>query len=262
MKRKKTIFRKKNIKRQDRKRRYRFLARVSLLLLVLGLLGAGARYALKNLELFSLKQILITGEPQTISKEEILKRVQVPLGTNLYSLDLNQIRDRLKGSEFFKKISVHRRWPHTLVVDIQEFQTEFLLYTSRFYYVDREGILFKDITDTQDSRDWVIFTGITEEELLSRPNQVRKLLQQGFRLKEAYLKTEFAKNFGISEIHFEKNNGFTLYPEKQKYSIKFGYQDFGEKIEKLSQVLEKLHQNKVKFSSIDLNYPGKVLMTL
>ncbi len=262
MKRKKGIFRKKNIKRQDRKRRYRLWGRAALVLVILGMMAGGARFALKNLDLFSLQKILVTGDPKTISETQVLQRIQIPLGTNLYSLDLPKIRNQLKGNEFFKKISVHRRWPHTLVVHIEEYQTEFLLYTTRYYYVDRSGVIFKDITDSQDSRDWVIFTGITEDELLSRPNKVKKTLQSGFRLKEAYLKTKFAEAFGVSEIHYDKNIGFTLYPEKQKYSIKFGYQDFGEKIEKLSQVLEKLHQNKVKFSSIDLNYPGKVLMTL
>lgn len=262
MKRKKRIFRKKNIKRQDRKRRYRYLWRGALVFALIGLVGFGSHWGLSHLEIFNLKDILITGAPQSISKAQVLKRIKIPLGSNLYNIDLDKVRESLKGNAFFKKISVHRRWPHTLVIHIQEFRRAFVLYTSRFYYVDQEGILFKDITETQDSRDEVIFTGITEEELLSRPHQTRRALKKAFQLKAAYLKTPFAERFGISEIHFDKNNGYTLYPEQQKYSIKFGHQDFGEKIEKLTQVVEKLHQKNIKFSSIDLNYPGKVLMTL
>jgi len=66
----------------------------------------------------------------------------------------------------------------------------------------------------------------------------------------------------LSEIHYEKNIGFTLYPEKKKYSIKVGLKDFSEKIKKFQEIWDKVQKSNARISSIDLNYPGKVLMTL
>jgi len=152
--------------------------------------------------------------------------------------------------------------PHSLVISLQEHYPEFILYTGRFYYLGRAGEIFKDITDTRESRDFPILTGLTETDLLNRPLKVREVLAKAVKLKNNYQATDFAERFGLSEIHFKKNIGFTLYPEKQKYSIKFGNKDFGEKTQKLMQVMEKLDHGQVQFFSVDLNYPGKVLMTL
>jgi len=262
VKKKKKLFRRRNIKKQERRRRTRNLLRALLVLTLVVGVGLGARALLTRLDLFSLKKIVVLGQPQTLSTSQVIQRSGVQLGTNLFSVDLQQVNRRLKGHEYFKTVSVHRRLPSTLAITIKEYFPEFLLHTGRFYYVDSEGEIFKDITDTPDKRDFVIFTGVTEETLLRAPQKIKKAVRIGIQLKEAYQKTTFFKAFGLSEVHYEENLGFTLYPEKQKYSIKMGNKDFKEKLEKLSQVLEKLENSTVKFSSIDLNYPGKVLMTL
>jgi cell division protein FtsQ len=256
------LFRPRNVKTQVRRQRRRYLVKSLLALSLISGLAFGSYWALTHWDFFSLKKIEIQGGPKTISEAEILKLAQVPPGENLFAIDLAAIHQRLQSYEFFKKISVQRSLPHTLVIQVGEYQPQFLLYTSRFYYVDGDGEIFKDITDSKESRDFPILTGLSEEDLLQRPLWVREVLSQAVGLKTQYFASNFASRFGLSEIHYQKNIGFTLYPEKQKYSIKFGIKDFGEKIQKLTQVLEKLDQAEVQFSSIDLNYPGKVLMTL
>ena len=259
---KRTLFRSRNVKTQARRKRRRiFFQGLAIFLLIAGL-GFGSFFALTHWNFFALKKIEIQGDPKTISEAEILKLAQVPTGANIFTLNLESIHQRVKAHEFFKRISVQRSLPHTLVIQVTEYRPQFLLYTERFYYVDEDGEIFKDITDSKESRDFPILTGLTEEDLLQRPLWVREVLQQAVGLKNQYLASDFASRFGLSEIHYQKNIGFTLYPEKQKYSIKFGIKDFGEKIQKLTQVLEKLDQTEAQFSSIDLNYPGKVLMTL
>jgi cell division septal protein FtsQ len=233
-----------------------------VVLSILSGLGFGSYWALTHWDFFALKKIEIQGDPKTISEAEVLKRAGLRVGENLFAIRLEEIHQRLQGHEYFKQISVQRRLPRTLVIQVQEYQTQFLLYTGRFYYIGRDGEIFRDITESKESRDFPVLTGLSEEDLLQRPLWVKDVLSQAVGLKSKYLASDFADRFGLSEIHFQKNIGFTLYPEKQKYSIKFGVKDFGEKTRKLTQVLEKLEHAEVKFSSIDLNYPGKVLMTL
>ena len=245
-----------------RRRRFRYGLRIFLVIFLLAGVAAGAGWALTHLELFALKKIEVLGNPQTLKSTQIIQKTGVKTGSNLFAIDLDQIHKTLKKHDFFKEIYVHRRLPSTLVIEVKEFDPQFVLYTGRFYYIDREGEIFKDITDTADKRDFPVLTGIGEEEVLNLPHWVKKVLTRAGDLKEAYQNTEFAKAFGLSEIHYEKNIGFILYPEKKKYSIKFGRKDFGEKIEKLTQVMEKLSKKKAPISSIDLNYPGKILMTL
>jgi len=262
VKKRSSFFRRKNSKRRKGRRGTRILYRSLLVLLLLGGAIWGGRELIFRLEIFSLQEILVDGETKTISRKEILKRVGAKTGTNLFSINLQEIHSRLGKHEFFKKISVQRSLPHSLVIRIQEFVPVFVLNSGRIYYVDEEGIIFKDITDTRDKRDYVILSGISEEEILSQPEHLKKMVQRASQLKSEYEKTQFSREFGLSEVQFQKNIGFTLFPEKKKYSIKVGNKDFSSKLQKLSQVLTKIHSSQVKFSSIDLNYPGKILMTL
>lgn len=245
-----------------RRRRTRFLLRgIFLSILALGLIW-GSHHLLHHLELFALKNIQVLGNSRTIKSAQIIKRSRVQKGINLFEVDLESVHGRLKGHDFFKKVSVRRRLPNTLVIEIQEYEPHFVLMTPRQYYVDDHGEIFKDITDTDDQRDFPVLSGLSEDTLLMNPQRAKEILIQAIKLELAYQKSEFASRYGLSEIHYEKNIGFTLYPEMKKYSIKFGNKDFVNKTKKLAQVLDQMKDSKVKISSIDLNYRGKVLMTL
>lgn len=251
-----------NVKRQTQKRRYRVIKYLGVgSFMVLGL-WAGIRWGLPRLSFFQLKNIVVLGEPQTMSVDEVKQQVQITQGMSIFSVDLEEVQARLARHDYFSQVRIRRRLPHTLVVSVQEFRPSFLLYTGRFYYVAETGQVFRDITQTKESRDYPVVTGFTENDLLVHPIRIQRQLQQAAQLKHFYEKTDFAARFGLSEIHYEKNLGFTLYPEQKKYSIKFGTQEFGEKTKKLKEVLMELEESNFKFSSIDLNFPGKVLVSL
>jgi hypothetical protein len=125
-----------------------------------------------------------------------------------------------------------------------------------------DGDIFKDITHSEDKRDFPVLSGVTDEMLLANPIKMKEALVEAVKLKNIYKQSDFYSSFGLSEIVFEKNIGFTLYPEKKKYSIKFGLKDFPEKIKKLQEFIGHMESSQAKISSIDLNYPGKILMTL
>lgn len=263
MKKKLPLFRRKrNVKLQVLRRRSRYLVWGVTALGLLAALGWGSQQLLSRLELLALKKIEVLGNPKSLEPEAVIRLAGVEKGVNLFKIDLQEVQGRLKKHEFFKNTFVHRRLPGTLVIEVEEYLPEFILHTGRMYYIDSEGVIFKDITESDAPRDFPILTGVTEEFILRNPAKVREVMKDAVRLKAAYYKSEFYSRFGLSEVHFEKNIGFTLYPELKKYSIKFGTDDFPGKVEKLGEVWTQLENSKVKVSSIDLNYPGKVLMTL
>ncbi len=98
--------------------------------------------------------------------------------------------------------------------------------------------------------------------ILKDPAGVKTTLKAAGDLKRAYQQSPLFDSLGLSELNFDKNLGFTLYPEKKKYSLKVGLGDFPQKISKLKDHWEQIDQSKAGISSIDLNYPGKILMTL
>lgn len=262
MKKRAALLRKRNIKREDVKRRAKVWFRLAVfLVLVAGAVGGG-RYALGRLRIFAIDRLEVTGEPKTMSVAEVLKRSGVEVGANLFEVDIQEVQSRLKTHPFFKTVTVQRRLPSTLIIGIQEYLPEFILSNERMYYVDPDGEIFKDITDTNDGRDYPVLTGISEEMVKSDPVGIKNALRSAVELKKIYQQSGLFPSLGLSEIHFDKNIGFNLYPEKKKYSIKLGLKDFAEKISKLTDHWEKIDQSKAGISSIDLNYPGKILMTL
>lgn len=262
MKNRSLFLRKRNMKTKAHRQRVRVLGSILLIASSLALLYCGGGILLKSLNFFALEKIQITGEGIKLQQADIIKQCHVKMGINLFKIDLKDVQRGLKQWDYVKEVVVTRRLPHTLMVRLSVYRPEFVLNTGRFYYVDEEGRIFKDITKTKDSRDYPILSGISEDLILENPLIVKEMAQSASELKKNYLETEFSKQFGLSEINFEKNFGFILYPERQKYSIRFGLKDFPEKINKLAQVWGRIEEAKISVSSIDLNYPGKILMTL
>ncbi len=263
MKKRSPLIRKKNVKKEAKRRRFRFLGRAVLTLALAAALVWGGRYGLMRFDFFALRKIEILGSPQSLSQAEIVKRSQVVLGTNLFRIPVAEVQGRLLLHPYFKAVSVQRRMPHTLAIDIRERLPAFVLNASeRLFYVDADGEIFKDISDSDDSRDMVILSGFDEDQILIEAQTTRKRIADAALLQKLFRETEFGAAMGLSEIQYEKNIGFTLYPEKKKYSIKMGLKDFPEKLKKFQEIWEKIEKSNSRISSIDLNYPGKVLMTL
>jgi cell division protein FtsQ len=254
--------RKKNVKFASRKRRARIIFKFFLFLfLILGGIY-GVNHLFKTLEFFSLKNIEIQGTPKSLNHDQILSRSKVELGTNLFKINIQNIKENLKEYPYFKSVSVQRRFPHTLVFVLQEYVPTFVLNVGKFFYVDEEGNIFKDISNTKDDRDFVVLSGFDAEVAQQETDQSKKLIQEAAKLKQAYQQFPFYNQIGLSEIHFEKNIGFTLYTEKKKYSIRVGLKDFSDKFKKLEEIWPKFEKMDSGVSMIDLNYPGKILMKM
>ena len=256
------LLRKKNIKRESRKRQIKLFLKGSFILLLIAGIFLGGRYGLTHLSFFSLQKVNVIGSPKSLSEADIIAKAQVELGSNLFKIDLEEVKKRIQNNSYFKLVSVQRRLPHSLTIEIQEYTPALILNTGRLHYVDQDGDIFKDITDSDDKRDYPILSGIDEEMLATEPAKVKTVLQNALQLKKDYQNLPAYEALGLSEIHYEKNIGFTLYPEKQKYSIKVGLKDFAEKMKKLGESWKQIEESKSSISSIDLNYPGKILMSL
>ncbi len=263
MKRKTRLFRKKNRRRIFVERRNKFVLQMLLVTVVgLALLWGGAKLVGK-MQFFALKEIKIEGRLHKINQEKILEQLQVAVGSNLFKIDLNQLHQRLSQLKDVKSIQVVRKWPATLLVQVTEYIPSFVLQEGeRYFYVDESGVVFKDITTTQDSKDFPFLTGIVSASDLEHEELRQKTIAKAVELNKEYTSLGLDKMIPISELNFDKNIGFTLYPEKKKYSIKIGQDGFKEKLSKLNNFVSHMSEDESKINSIDLNYSGKVLVKI
>lgn len=86
--------------------------------LVLVLYGA-TRYVLQ-LPVFPLRAVELTAPPQRVSSELLEKVVRERIGGNFFTVDLEQTRLAFEQLPWVRKVSVRRKFPWTLEVEVEE----------------------------------------------------------------------------------------------------------------------------------------------
>lgn len=259
---KKKIFKKKNAKRLSRRvliRRRNFALAFLLIGFFLYIFG---KTALEKSSFFHIKELKVSGSLEKIAEEDLKLLSGIKQGDNIFSVDIKDVKAKLKALKDLKEVSVRRSLPSTIILEVKEYKPSFVLNTGRFYYVDQEGDVYKDISNTKDSKDFPFLSGLDEKFFTEDREAALKVIQEALSLKKAYHKFSLHEQLAISELNYDRNNGFTLYPEKKKYSIKVGSDQFEEKFKNLLQALDQLNHSKSKISTIDLNYSGKILVKI
>ncbi len=64
----------------------------------------------------------------------------------------------------------------------------------------------------------------------------------------------------ISEIHYDKGYGFTLFTVSDALTVKVGSGDFAAKVERLSRIYQTLMAQRPAIQYIDLDYSDRLLL--
>ena len=86
--------------------------------LVLVLYGV-ARYVLR-LPVFPLRAVELTAAPQRVSTEQLEKVVREQVSGNFFTVDLESTRQAFEKLPWVRKVSVRRKFPWTLEVEVEE----------------------------------------------------------------------------------------------------------------------------------------------
>ena len=112
--------------------------------LVGGLLGALVWSKIKTTDVLqqmsglTLAKISVEGT-HYLSEDQVMQAAQVPLGQNMFKLDLDDISAKVKQLNWVNRVFVERRLPQSLLISVQERKPEALLDNGSLYAVDRDG---------------------------------------------------------------------------------------------------------------------------
>ncbi|MFO1518085.1 MAG: FtsQ-type POTRA domain-containing protein [bacterium] len=256
------LLRRHNVKLQARQKKFKFFKRGLIVCLSVVALTVGLRYLSLHLENLKINSILIDGAGGSLTTGAILHQSGLSVGMPIFTVDLREVVRRLEENPWIDHVKASRRLPHTLLITLTRHEPKMILSVGKFYYVDEKGRIFKEITDRSDSMDYPIFTGLTRDEFEQDPPRGREILKEALKLLAAYDVREESKDLGLSEIHFDKTAGFSLFPEKEHFRVLVGFDGFEAKLKRLDSALQKLKKLNQSFASIDLNYEGKVILTM
>jgi cell division septal protein FtsQ len=199
-----------------------------------------------------------------LSPEFILQLAKLSPPINLLAVKPALVEHSLESHPWIARATVTRKWPHRLHLRIQEREPVALVQLGELYYVDQRGNLFKPLSPG-DPHDFPVITGLKQEYFAQGNGALREPLAQVFGLVELLKKAQPPLNLeNISEVHVDRERGFTLYANGLGAGVDLGLEDFPEKLTKFGRIWPILSQKGYlpRTGRINLDYPERVLVSL
>lgn len=208
---------------------------------------------------FKVDSITVSGVTQ-YSSEEIIAASGVETGDNLFLLNKYEISDSIRAQlPYVSSISIRRRWPDTLVIEVTDgVQGGVIQQDGTYWVISSSGKLLGTQSEAGSGAQ---IQGIT----LDAPkvgSQIAAVEGQERRLTQllALLAALDAKGMlqGCKGIDFSENTVISM-DYADRFTVKFAYDaDFTYKLSTLNAVIEKLEeQGDIREGTIDLTYEGE-----
>lgn len=263
--------RRNNVYRRGRREPSNFWGRAILVFLGAGTLAGLSLglvvlyYHLLTSPYFCIKEnssIEIQGA-RRLTPELILQQAGLGPGANLLAVKAAQVERNLLAHPWIARAEVTRKWPDRVVLRIKERDPVALVQIGELYYVDRQGRLFKP--SPGDPHDFPVLTGLSQEDFIHAEEIVPEAMARVFKLLDILKEAPPPLNLAnVSEVHVDKERGYTLFANGLGAAVDLGLTDYPEKLQKFAQIWPVLAQKGylVKVGRINLDYPQRVLLTL
>lgn len=167
----------------------------------------GGRYFFLNSPHFAVRNVRIS-PTQHVRTAALLLRAAVPLGSNLFQVDIAAVQQRLLTEPWLASVRVRRELPATLAIDVSEHQAVALLSLDSLYLMDETGTVFKRSTSLEYG-ELPVFTGVGRATYLMEPALARTLVRSGLQALTRYRQQPGRPTVG--EVHIDRFAGVTLY---------------------------------------------------
>ena len=245
----------------DLKKYLRPLGRIALGLTavtIAGLILFVAYRTLNSATFFRIKTIDVSSSKR-LTREEILAISGVEPGRDLARLNLKRMGEQLSQNPWVETVHIRRYFPDALSIDITEREPVAVINMGFIYYLDQKGNVFK-VLNQGDRLDYPVITGFSEEDLNKSPLATKEALKTTCELlailrdKGAFILAD------VSEIHYDKGFGFTMFTASGALPVKIGPGDFVAKVERFARIYRELMAQRPTLQYIDLDYIDKIIV--
>lgn len=218
----------------------------------------GCYRAFSAVTLFSLKSIEVS-TAKHLKREEILELAGVEPGKDLLRMNLKRMGEHILQNPWVETVRINRYYPDALSITITEREPVAIVNMGFIYYLDKKGKIFK-VLNQGDKLDYPVVTGFSEEDMGSDPKGTREALEATcdllkiLRDKGAFILAD------VSEIHYDKGYGFTLFTAAGALPVKVGSGDFSAKVERFARIYRELMVQMPTIHYIDLDYSDKIIV--
>jgi cell division septal protein FtsQ len=205
---------------------------------------------------FAVREIQVRGGDK-VRGNEIISMAGLRHGMNLWNIDPEKIEKKVSGHPWVRRVLVRREFPRRVVIEVEERRPKAIVAVGKLYYVDADGILFKEVAQGENVR-FPMLTGIRTEELGSSDPAVRRRIQDALRLGDLMAKDSHA----LSEIHFDAPDRLVVYTTAHPVAIHMGWGGWEGKLQRLDRVLTLWRGKEEKLGSLDVSFQDQVVTRL
>jgi cell division protein FtsQ len=262
------VYRRDN-RKKDERRRHRQLFRVGaalgviLLALTLYRLSAPLSLAVDSLrafvadsEYFSVREIQVRGGDK-VSGSEIVGITGLQRGMSIWKIDLAAIEKKVAQHPWVRRVLVRREFPGRIIIDVQERVPRAIVALRKLYYVDSDGVLFKEVGPGENVK-YPLLTGLRTEELTIANPGTRRRIQDAIRLGELMAQ----RSHSLSEIHFDAPDRLVVYTTDFPIALRMGWGDWEEKMMRMERLMSLWKGNEARLGSLDMSYHDQVVARL
>jgi cell division septal protein FtsQ len=226
--------------------------RLALQLLVLSFfLFAGHWVYVRLLEdpYFRVRKIEVEGG-RKIPKETLLSLTAMEGMPNLFSVKLKEVIKRLEAHPWIERVRVRKVFPNEILIQIEERKPMAIIQLGELYYIDTKGEIFSPVGEG-DEYNYPYLTGLTRRVIEKDPMEANRLITKALEILRIAGEEKLPPLEEISEIHMEKAFGIHCFTKTEGVEVKMGWEDFGEKLRKLSLIWADLRKRGFSAISID-----------
>lgn len=194
-----------------------------------------------------------------LTRADVIAQAGIKPGDDLMSLHLGRIGEQLSKNPWVDKVRIRRYLPHTLVIEISEQEPVAVASMGYLYYLNAGGEVFKLLTEG-DKLDYPVFTGVTEDDLSKDPSGSKEAIRTMISLVDLLKGGKVLKLADISEIHYDKGYGFTIFLADRGVPVRLGRTDFDDKLARLARIYGSLQPKMTTLEYIDLDYIDKIVV--
>ena len=218
--------------------------------------AASARAFVLDSPYFDVREIQVRGGNK-VGGSEIVAMAGLRHGMNLWKIQPTTIEKKIAKHPWVRRVLVRREFPRRVIIEVEERIPKAIVVMGRLYYVDSDGIVFKEVGEGENV-EFPLLTGLRPEELAATNPAIRSRIQDAIRLGELMAKDSHA----LSEIHFESSDRMVLYTTDFPVALRMGSGNWEEKLQRLDRVLGlwKGHENRL--ASLDVSFRDQVVARL
>ena len=207
-------------------------------------------FRLKNIEVSSAKRL---------TREEIMGLAGVEAGKDLLRMNLKGMGEHILQNPWVETVRISRYFPDSISIAVTEREPLAIVNMGFIYYLDKNANVFK-VLNQGDKLDYPVVTGFSEDELNNDPKGTKEALKATCELLKILREKGSFILADVSEIHYDKGYGFTMFTSSGALPIKIGAGEFAAKVERFAKIYRDLMVQRPALQYIDLDYNDKIIV--